>query len=374
MPDTFKYSRPTQELLLNGIALSSEDGLSWLAPYDLVADASLSSLARAYRDEYDELRGHTADEHGQRGLPVTMGGLTVSDVPVDEFDPDYAVVEGWDIGYLSDHGVVVDIIVAPPDGGLDDAELSAFLGPTLTRMGAKYLGSGTEGSGHREMSAVRVAVTRRGATVAHARDIADAVSALVANLADGAFDANSALELVRGGRADLLTGMTESHWLEAKSQLHPIDTPAGCIELGQDVARFANSSHAATMVIGPVTKRRGGQDTITSIRTSPTRYDVARIAKVIDQRVFPPIDGLVIEDAEVTNPDGTAGHVLAIHIPAQPEEHKPFLVHGAIVDDKVEGAFISIVQRRGEDSVPVRPESIHATLAAGRALLRGATK
>lgn len=47
MPDTFKYGRPTKELLLNGIALSSEDGLSWLAPYDLVADASLSSLARA---------------------------------------------------------------------------------------------------------------------------------------------------------------------------------------------------------------------------------------------------------------------------------------------------------------------------------------
>ncbi|MFJ9317922.1 helix-turn-helix domain-containing protein [Pimelobacter simplex] len=374
MPDEFKYRRPSQELVVNGTALSSEDGLSWTAPYELVANASLSSLARAYRDEYDELRGGTADEYEQWGMPMTMGGLTVADVPADEFDPDYLVIEPWNIGYLREHGVVIDVIVEPPDAGLDDAELEAFLGPTLRRMGAKYLGSGTEGTGHRQMSAVRVALTRRGATVARARDIAAAVSTLVDNLANGAFDANSVLQVVRAGRADLLIGMIESQWLEAKSQLHPIATTAGCIELGQDVSRFANSQQAATIVIGPVTKRRGGRDTITSLRASPAQYDVARIARAIDQRVFPPIEGLVVEDTEVTNSDGTTGHVLAIHIPAQPEEHKPFLVHGAIVDGRVEGAFISIVQRRGEDSVPVRAESIHTALAVGRALLRGATR
>jgi hypothetical protein len=45
-------------------------------------------------------------------------------------------------------------------------------------------------------------------------------------------------------------------------------------------------------------------------------------------------------------------------------------VHGAIVGDKTEGAFISIVQRRGEHSITITAQSIHATLAAGRALLR----
>jgi hypothetical protein len=45
-------------------------------------------------------------------------------------------------------------------------------------------------------------------------------------------------------------------------------------------------------------------------------------------------------------------------------------VHGAIVGDKTEGAFISIVQRRGEHPITITAQSIHATLAAGRALLR----
>jgi len=48
--------------------------------------------------------------------------------------------------------------------------------------------------------------------------------------------------------------------------------------------------------------------------------------------------------------------MLAIYISAQPEEMKPFLVHEAIVRGKVEGAFISIVQRRGEmTDVATRP-------------------
>jgi hypothetical protein len=67
---------------------------------------------------------------------------------------------------------------------------------------------------------------------------------------------------------------------------------------------------------------------------------------------------------------GRAGHLLAILVPAQPEESKPVLVHGAIVGDKTEGAFISIVQRRGEHPITITAQSIHATLAAGRALLR----
>jgi hypothetical protein len=65
--------------------------------------------------------------------------------------------------------------------------------------------------------------------------------------------------------------------------------------------------------------------------------------------------------------------LISLDIPPQPEELKPFLVHGAITaDGETEGSFISIVQRRGEGSVPITAPMIHATMAAGRALLRGA--
>ena len=63
-----------------------------------------------------------------------------------------------------------------------------------------------------------------------------------------------------------------------------------------------------------------------------------------------------------------------IDVPPQPEELKPFLVHGAIVDGRVEGTFISIVRRRGEASIPMTAPMIHAQIAAGRALLRGDTR
>ena len=62
------------------------------------------------------------------------------------------------------------------------------------------------------------------------------------------------------------------------------------------------------------------------------------------------------------------GYLLVVHIPLQPEAHKPFLVHGAMVGHHVEGAFISIVRRRGEGSIPVDAAAIHADLVAGRTL------
>lgn len=66
------------------------------------------------------------------------------------------------------------------------------------------------------------------------------------------------------------------------------------------------------------------------------------------------------------NPRVTRLQGALVDIPPQPEEIKPFLVSGAIVD----GAFISIVRRRGEGSVPTTAQEMHSTLVAGRALLR----
>jgi hypothetical protein len=78
------------------------------------------------------------------------------------------------------------------------------------------------------------------------------------------------------------------------------------------------------------------------------------------------VDGLEVFSVRAE----AGGDLLAISVPPQPEELKPFLVHGAILEGKVEGAFVSIVRRRGEHSVPITAPAIHAMLSAGRALLR----
>jgi hypothetical protein len=57
--------------------------------------------------------------------------------------------------------------------------------------------------------------------------------------------------------------------------------------------------------------------------------------------LHPPPDNLRIEAVDM--PDD--GMLILIDVPPQPEELKPFLVHGAIIDGKAEGKFISIVRR-----------------------------
>jgi hypothetical protein len=82
----------------------------------------------------------------------------------------------------------------------------------------------------------------------------------------------------------------------------------------------------------------------------------------VDLPAVPALKPLVVETR--------VGHgLVVISIPTQEEELKPFLVHGAIVDGRMESA-ISIVRRSGEDSIPITAQQIHSTLAAGRALLR----
>lgn len=140
-----------------------------------------------------------------------------------------------------------------------------------------------------------------------------------------------------------------------------------------DSARFANGTVDALLLIGFKTAkdRQTGEEAISKVTSSLTPFNIAQYHQVIDRRVFPPILGLTVEGYTVPLKGGRQGHLLTIRVPAQPEESKPFLVHGAIVGGKVEGAFISIVQRRGEHSIATTGPSIHATLAAGRALLRG---
>jgi len=114
------------------------------------------------------------------------------------------------------------------------------------------------------------------------------------------------------------------------------------------------------------TRKVGSGEIINGI--TPVNIDgktARRYRQVIENRVFPFPEGLSVETVAFDH-----GHLILITFPPQPEELKPFLVHGAIVDGKVESAFISIVKRSGEDSIPISASQIHSTLAAGRALLR----
>jgi hypothetical protein len=187
----------------------------------------------------------------------------------------------------------------------------------------------------------------------------------------GEFDAEALWQLLREGHVDVLIGQSESAYLEVKALGYDLSSLAQKIELAQDVARFANGDVAGLLVIGLAEKKVGAAKRV--IRGPVQRFssaDAHRYHKAIDARVHPPIEGLVIQPV----PAELRGDLLCIFVPAQPRHLKPFLVHGAIINARTEGAFISIVRRRGEHSIPVTPQAIHGALAAGLALLSASTE
>ncbi|WP_143661903.1 ATP-binding protein [Streptomyces glaucescens] len=183
----------------------------------------------------------------------------------------------------------------------------------------------------------------------------------------GELTRETTIELLRAGRADVLIGQPEGPWLDVKSSHYDLDTQHGKISIAQAVARFANAEHGGIVVVGMRGKKVPAGEVIHSVCPVPLDgRTLRRYQSALEHHLYPPPDLLDIEEIS----DGSGLGIVFLHIPPQPEELKPFLVHGAVVDGRMEGAFISIVRRRGEGSIPITAPAIHSTLAAGRALLR----
>jgi hypothetical protein len=214
---------------------------------------------------------------------------------------------------------------------------------------------------------VVLSVPRTGWTVEKALRLVDNATALLHAVGAGAFRWDVITQVLRAGHAEALLGQPESICLDVKRQHYDFSGAAGKISLAQDVARFANAEKGGVLIVGMRGRKVPGSEVISAITPVPvTGPDIRRYNQAIEMHLFPLVDGLDVFSVNVE----AGGHLLAISVPPQPEELKPFLVHGAIVEGKVEGAFVSIVRRRGEHSVPITAPAIHAMLAAGRALVR----
>ncbi len=194
-------------------------------------------------------------------------------------------------------------------------------------------------------------------------DCGRAIHDYLAAIRGGPLDANKIMSVLRGGHTDVLIGMQESAYLEVKSSQYNLNAPGQIaerqkIELSQDVARFANGDTDAIIVIGYMEEKSKTGSRIS--KCSPINLDAADLGQyraILDSKVVPSITGLVIETVQI-DPGSNSG-VLFIFVPRQSEEMQPYLVHGAIAGDKLEGAFISIVQRRGEASITLTASQIH---------------
>ncbi|MBC2898362.1 ATP-binding protein [Rhodococcus wratislaviensis] len=196
----------------------------------------------------------------------------------------------------------------------------------------------------------------------------DAVALLQATA--GQMTRQNVLDLLRGGNMNALIGQPEGQWLDAKRQHYDLKSPNDKIELARAVAQFANAADGGVLVIGLATTKRDGIDVINAV--TPSRHEAKqrpvvrrRYVQALQQTIFPVPIGLQVDLAKVDR-----GDLLFIDIPPQPEELKPILVRGVVIDGEVHNWFISIVDRHEDEGLPATVETIHSMLAAGRALLR----
>jgi Schlafen, AlbA_2 len=214
---------------------------------------------------------------------------------------------------------------------------------------------------------VWIAFNARGRNLREIFDVGVDALALISAMDDVELTRVTAGDLIRGGQAHVLIGQPEGHWLDVKCQHYDLKTTGGKIKLAQSVACFCNSEEGGLVVVGMSAKKVPGGEEIRGLHPVPRdKAMVQRYKKALEAHLHPTPDNFRIESVDVRDD----GMLILIDVPPQPEERKPFLVHGAVVDGEVRELFISIVRRRDESSISTTAREIHSTLAAGRALLR----
>jgi hypothetical protein len=328
----------------------------YIAPLGIVSGVALRDLVRVLRSQ------HTADQ------------LVVSRQDDRWFDPDSAVSaftlrpgepRRFELEFTFDEARDI----AEDNDEAEGQRLASLLAPLAGAQQGRVVSVKLLKDAHEPPwpYIIVLSLPLSGWTVEKSARLADNAIDLLHALDAGKFNRLVALHVLRANHPDALLGQHESIFLDAKQSHYDLHTASGEIALAQDVARFANAEHGGLLIVGMRGKKVPGGEVVSRIVPVPvSRRDTRRYRLAIERRLFPLVDGLDV--FAVDAPEG--GNLLVVHIPPQPEELKPFLVHGAIVGGKVEGAFISIVRRRDEHSVPITAPAIHATLAAGRALLR----
>ncbi|WP_354561120.1 MULTISPECIES: hypothetical protein [Gordonia] len=360
---SLKFSRLAEEWTVLGVRRgTSSDGEI------VLTEDELGKIAAS------DLRRELATESKFYG--VQTAAATVSLVPIGYVDLDYGpyspISFEWDGRKLNT--TFSQQVQWPIDGNEDTATSAVrrLLPPLLaaSRSSLRVVEPDDRFSDPQVLFlTITIETPLRGRTLADLYSVAEDAMQLCDAFAGSAITRQTVANLVRGGAAHLLVGQPEGNWLDAKSQEYDLTTLDGKISLAQAVARFCNGEDGGLVVIGAKAKKVPGGEVITRVGGVPaTAGRHVRYRQVLDHHLYPPPLGLRVD---LVPADGERSLIL-IDIPPQGEELKPFLVHGAIrSDSRAEGTFISIVQRRGEGSIPITAPMIHASLAAGRALLRG---
>jgi hypothetical protein len=188
---------------------------------------------------------------------------------------------------------------------------------------------------------------------------------LIQTFQSGTMNRDGILAALRAGQASMLIGLPENQSLEAKRPMK-LDVELSKLELSKDVAAMANTTAGGIIVIGAGTRKVDGRDVIQCLYRFPATEAVQKVRGILQKRIYPPIADLQVEAVTADT-----GELLIIDIPSQPNELKPFMIHGISISGNVREIFFSIPQRQGENTIFLTLPAIHARLLAGQAWLGG---
>lgn len=205
----------------------------------------------------------------------------------------------------------------------------------------------------------------RGKRVDDLMNFSDDVIWICDVLDDDQPDPDAVIEALTSGNAHFLIGLEEFSSLEVKRALF-LDSDAKKLEVCKDIAAFANAS-GGVLLYGAATTRIGGSDSISSLNPFPLGDLARRLRATLNRGVYPSVAELGIHKIWI---DAETG-IVAVRIPAQPDELKPFMTLGAVVGGKYAGNYFTIPTRDGEDTRYESMAAIHSAIVTGRALIRG---
>jgi len=174
-------------------------------------------------------------------------------------------------------------------------------------------------------------------------------------------------EIVESGGWSRLIGQRESDCFDCKKTGYDLRAPAQKQELVKDISSFANAD-GGFVLLGVETKKSASHpgDEVTGLRPFPSGLlDPAQYHNVLDDWVIPKLEGVSVE--WVAEASGRTQGFGIIHIPAQPELRKPFVISKVVLESgRRRDMLVGYAQRNRDTSQPATATEVARWISDGR--------
>lgn len=172
-------------------------------------------------------------------------------------------------------------------------------------------------------------------------------------------------EALGTGEFAAIVGTVENSWFDAKEQPYELRTDTGKRAFAKDVAAFANAD-GGVVIIGArtkVSKTHYGEEVVELRPFDQTLVDPGQYNNVASDWVYPRVEGLEIVWHPAVNASDRG--IVAVRVPPQRAELKPFLVAKTIDGTKIVESFFGYAERRRDSNEPMGVADLQRALRAG---------